>query len=103
MPNALNQNFRPMLAVAAVEPFDSGRHVFDVRWDGMRALALIDRARLRLVSQSGRDITAWFPELASIAGQVRFDGTALDGEIVALGPAGEPDLALLAARLSCGR
>ena len=92
-----------MLAVAAAEPFDSERHVFDVRWDGVRALALINRARLRLVSQSGRDITAWFPELASIAGQVRLDGAVLDGEIVALGPAGEPDLALLAPRLSYGR
>src|SRR5439155_24064313 len=96
-------SLRPMLAVAAVEPFDSERHVFDVRWDGVRALAFIDRARLRLVSQSGRDITAWFPELASIAGQVRSDGTVLDGEIVPLRPAGEPDLGLLAGRLSCGR
>jgi bifunctional non-homologous end joining protein LigD len=103
MPNPISQSLRPMLAVPAAEPFDSEHHVFDVRWDGVRALAFIERARLRLVSQAGRDITAWFPELAPLAGQVRLEGTVLDGEIVALGATGEPDLALLGSRLSCGR
>jgi bifunctional non-homologous end joining protein LigD len=102
MPNPISNALRPMLAVPAAEPFDSMAHVFDVAWGGLRALAFIDRARLRLMSQSGRAITAWFPELASIAGQVRSDGTVLDGEIVALGYDGRPDLALLAPRLSCG-
>jgi bifunctional non-homologous end joining protein LigD len=89
-----------MLPSRAEEPFDSERRVFEVRWGGIRALAFIEQARLSLISQSGRDITAWFPELAGIAGQARRDGVVLDGEIVALGADGEPDLALLSARLA---
>src|SRR5439155_7916072 len=98
-----SQTLRPMLAVRRAEPLDSPDHVFDLRWDGIRALAFIDRARLRLVSQSGREITALFRELAPIAGQVRTGETVLDGEIVAIGPDGTPDLSLLVSRLTYGR
>jgi bifunctional non-homologous end joining protein LigD len=91
-----------MRASRAEEAFDSEEHVFEVRWAGIRALAYIEQARLRLVSQSGRDVTAWFPELAGIAGQVSGDGVLLDGEIVALGVNGEPDFAQIAGRLAGG-
>jgi len=89
-----------MLASRAREAFDSPEHVFDLKWGGVRALAFVERARLRLVSQAGREITAWFPELASIAGQLRLVTAVLDGEIVALNADGEPELGLLASRLA---
>ncbi|HXH21241.1 MAG TPA: DNA ligase [Dehalococcoidia bacterium] len=97
---SLPRDLAPMLPARGEEPFDSEQHIFEVRWGGIRALAFIEQARLTLLSQSGRDITAWFPELAPIAGQVRRDGAVLDGEIVPLGADGEPDLALLSARLA---
>lgn len=97
-----SDNLRPMLAARADEPFDSDDHLFELKWAGIRALAYVEQARLTLISQSGRDITAWFPELAGMAGQVRDGSVVLDGEIVALGDDGEPDLRLIAARLAGG-
>ncbi len=43
---------RPMLAQAA-EPFDSARHLFEIKWDGARCLAFIEPQRMRLVSRRG--------------------------------------------------
>ncbi len=39
---------RPMLAQAG-QPFDSDDHLFEIKWDGARCLAVIERQRLRLV------------------------------------------------------
>ncbi|HEY7269966.1 MAG TPA: hypothetical protein VH951_09080 [Dehalococcoidia bacterium] len=97
----LPKDLRPMLPSRAEGPFDSRDHIFELKWGGIRALAFVDGARLRLVSQSGREITHWFPELAGMAAQVKGDGVVLDGEIVALGDEDVPDLSLLNARL-CG-
>ncbi len=47
---------RPMLARPA-EPFDSPEHLFEVKWDGMRALAFVDREGQRIVSRHGHDVT----------------------------------------------
>jgi bifunctional non-homologous end joining protein LigD len=91
-----------MLPSRADEAFYSDAHIFEVRWAGIRALARVERARLQLISQSGREISPWFPELAGIAAQVSGDGVVLDGEIVALDVNGEPDLGQIAARLAGG-
>src|SRR5438552_3053628 len=90
---------RPMLPSTASEPFDSPDHVFDLKWGGIRALAFIQPGRLRLVSQAGRDISALFPELSTIADQASPRRGVIDGEIIALSPEGEPSLAPLASRL----
>lgn len=99
---SLPRDLSPMLPLRSDGPFDSRDHVFELKWAGIRSLARIEGARLSLVSQSGRDVTAWFPELAAITSQMKSRGTALDGEIVALGPDGLPDLRLISARLSGG-
>ena len=86
--------FLPMLAVRA-EPFDADDYVFEVKWDGVRALAGRDRQGWRLW---GRDLAAYqerYPELEVLS---RLPGdTVLDGEVVLL-PQGLPDLDALLAR-----
>ena len=57
---------RPMLARPG-QPFDSLDHLFEVKWDGMRALAFVDRDGQRIVSRHGNDLTEQFPELACLA------------------------------------
>src|SRR5580698_7102517 len=67
---------------------------FEMKWDGLRAVAYIGGGSLRLVSRTGRDITHAYPDLAGLAGAVRAAGATsavLDGEIVAPDPAA-PDL-----------
>ncbi len=78
---------------AAPEP----RWAFEMKWDGYRALAVVEAApdggrRLRLLSRTGQDLTATYPELHVLADQIRGDlPVVLDGEIVAIDAAGRPD------------
>jgi len=52
----------PMLAVAA-SPFDAPDYVFEIKWDGVRALAAVDTHGWRLWGRGGTDYTSRFPEL----------------------------------------
>lgn len=71
-----------MLAVKAGGPFDSDRHLFEIKWDGYRCLAFIGRRgespAIFLQSRNGKDLTPSFPELTviprRIAGQAIIDG-----------------------------
>ena len=88
----------PMLAQSA-RPFDSPRHLFEVKWDGIRALVFRDQDRYRIVSRRGHTITEKFPELECLAELAC--GTVLDGELVVL-RGGNPDLSLVQARQQTG-
>jgi bifunctional non-homologous end joining protein LigD len=70
--------------------------LFEVKWDGMRLLADVVDGRGRLLSRSGRDVTANFPELADLAGLA--PDVLLDGEVVLL-DGGIPSFAALGERM----
>jgi len=71
-----------MLAQVAEVAFDSAQHLFEIKWDGIRCLALIQGRRARLQSRQLTEITLQFPELACLS---QFpSGTVLDGELVVL-------------------
>jgi ATP-dependent DNA ligase len=86
---------RPILAVAVPEPFDSDDHLFEIKWDGIRCLALVEAGRVRLQSRDLIDITPQFPELGCLAHLP--DGTVVDGELVAL-EGGKPSLSKIQGR-----
>jgi ATP-dependent DNA ligase len=90
----LPPSIAPMLARPG-KPFDSVEHLFEVKWDGMRALAYVDGRGYRMVSRHGNDITDRFPELGSLANLPA--GTVLDGELVVL-RSGKPSFSLLQTR-----
>ena len=91
---------KPMLARLARHPFDSDEHLFELKWDGIRAMAFLEGGGLRLLSRTARDITGSFSELAALPGQVGADGVVLDGELVCLDGEGHPSFPLLQQRLS---
>lgn len=76
-------------------PADGTVWAYEVKWDGMRALADVHEGRLRLRSRTERDVGVAFPELAPMA-QAHPDAL-LDGEIVCLRD-GVPSFAALAER-----
>jgi bifunctional non-homologous end joining protein LigD len=77
-----------------------GAGAYEVKWDGMRAIASIVRGRVRLTSRSELDVTARFREIAEAPALVDLpEGTCIDGEIVAFDPAGRPSFSLLAPRI----
>ena len=87
---------RPMLARAS-RPFDSEEYLFEVKWDGIRALALVDQTGYRLVSRHDQELTDAFPELAFLDDLP--PGTVLDGELVVF-QQGRPQLSLVQGRKS---
>ena len=93
---------RPMQAVRAEAPFDDDDHFFEVKWDGLRCLLLVDwEGCVRLHDRALTDMTARFPELAALARQVP-RGAVLDGELVITDQHGRPDCAALRRRLQAG-
>ncbi|WP_028281394.1 ATP-dependent DNA ligase [Arthrobacter sp. H5] len=93
---------KPMLAtVGAPGIVRSEDHwAFEMKWDGIRALATVTPDGIKLVSRNGIDMTATYPELADLGDYVNGDQALLDGEIVALNKAGRPDFGLLQTRMN---
>ena len=91
------RQLRPMLARSAGEPPGDEGWAYEIKWDGVRALAYLD-SETRLESRSGEDITRRYPELAGMAAEL--EGPAiLDGEIVACDEEGRPSFQRLQARM----
>ncbi|MCU1579685.1 MAG: ATP-dependent ligase [Rhodoglobus sp.] len=90
----------PMLATLGTEGElgDVDEWAFEMKWDGIRAIAEVVHGQVRVASRNGIDITNSYPELAGLADAVRGDAI-IDGEIVALSKAGRPDFALLQKRM----
>src|SRR3954451_24866799 len=83
-------------------PQDDARHAYAIAWEGRRAVAFCEPARLRLEDLAGGDITPFFPELSRFVRSVGAHSAVFDGELVALGDDGKPDPALLARRAKPG-
>src|SRR5207244_5014629 len=81
----------PMLATLVEKPFSHPEWLFEIKWDGMRALAWITDGGLELRARTGRVITAQYPELRSLPERVRATEAILDGEIVVLDRDGRSD------------
>jgi bifunctional non-homologous end joining protein LigD len=71
-------------------PFSGDAWLFEPKWDGFRAVCYVQEGKVRLLSRNKRSLTEKFPELQSIAGEVRAVTAILDGEIVAIDAAGIP-------------
>jgi bifunctional non-homologous end joining protein LigD len=94
----------PMLAtLGTVDDIDDDdRWAFEMKWDGIRALAEIDGGRAHFRTRNGRDVTHTYPDLGILTSQVTGDAI-LDGEIVALGRRGRPDFGRLQQRMNLTR
>ena len=96
----LPAGLRPMLATpGAAPPPDDGNWALELKWDGVRALAFVERGRVRLMSRTERDITVAYPELAGLGHATDHKQLLLDGEIVVFGPGGWPDFEALQPRM----
>ncbi len=91
---------RPMLALAVTAPPpDHANWALEMKWDGVRALAFIERGRVRLMSRTGRDITVAYPELAGLGNATAHKQLLLDGEVVVFGHDGWPEFEALQPRM----
>ncbi|MGB2834122.1 MAG: non-homologous end-joining DNA ligase [Candidatus Sulfotelmatobacter sp.] len=88
----------PMLATSVDEPFDGAEWLFEIKWDGYRAIAFIADGKLRLVSRNQNELTERFPELKDLPKFVRAKSAILDGEVVALDDEGRASFTLMQQR-----
>ena len=87
--------YLPMLAAVAPAPFSSDDWLFEIKWDGVRAIATV-AGTLSLRSRNDTEMSGQFPELAELL--TLAPGTVLDGEIVVMS-GGRPDMQSLLTRL----
>lgn len=96
---AMPTRMEPMLPTLIEKPFSDPEWLFELKWDGVRALAWIEDGALKLRARSGTDITKRYPELAALSESVGARKAILDGEIVALDAQGHSDFEKLQERM----
>jgi bifunctional non-homologous end joining protein LigD len=84
------EEVQPMLAEPRSDPFDDPEWLFELKYDGFRAIASRDGARPRLFYRRGADSTAVFPDLARALLALPAERFVADGEIVVLDDTGRP-------------
>jgi bifunctional non-homologous end joining protein LigD len=97
---ALPRTIEPMLATLAEEPPAGDQWIYELKWDGVRALCYVDKGKLRLDSRNGKRIEKQYPELADLPSLVEAPTAILDGEIVVLDSEGRARFELIQPRIS---
>ena len=87
-----------MLAMSADEAFDGPEWLFEIKWDGYRAVAFVENGKIRLVSRNQNELTARYPELKDLPQLVKAKTAILDGEVVALDEQGRASFSLMQQR-----
>lgn len=90
MPHAIT----PMLATLVKEPFDHKDWLFEVKWDGYRAVAEIREGKVVLYSRNQLPLNKKYPQVADALAALGCDAL-LDGEIVVVDERGHPDFQML--------
>ena len=89
----------PMLAKPGTLPRTSEGWAFEVKWDGIRAIAYSRPGTLRLETRNLREVTAGYPELRKLNRALSSHRAILDGEIVAFDEQGHPSFARMQQRM----
>lgn len=89
----------PMAAKLASLPRDDDRWAYEIKWDGVRAIAYVEDGRVRLESRNLLDITAQYPEIRALGVQLGSRNCVLDGEIIAPDAQGRPSFERLQGRM----
>jgi bifunctional non-homologous end joining protein LigD len=85
---------QPMLARVGTGPFDDPDWLFEVKWDGYRAIAEVQKGKVSLYSRNGIVFHTRYPEITEALSKLKHD-MVIDGEIVALDAEGRPRFQLL--------
>ena len=86
----LHDTVEPMLTQSRNDVPEAPDYLYEVKWDGIRAMVSLDEGQLMLRSRNQRDITRYFPELLIPDQAFRATCGLFDTEIVCLDPEGKP-------------
>jgi DNA ligase D-like protein (predicted ligase) len=99
MPAPMPERLVPMLARLSKLPADDGGWGYEVKWDGVRAIAYVAGGALRLESRNLNDVTPRYPEVARLTAALGGRDAVLDGEVVAFDENGSPSFERLQGRM----
>jgi bifunctional non-homologous end joining protein LigD len=85
----------PMRASLGTLPTEDDGWAYEIKWDGYRTIAFVDGGRVRLQSSNLHDVTARYPEMQALAGELGGQRAILDGELVVLDGSGRPRFELI--------
>jgi bifunctional non-homologous end joining protein LigD len=94
------ESLEPMLATLVDKPPRGEDWLYEVKWDGIRAIVFLDREEVRITSRSGIRCERQYPELAVLPHQVAGETAILDGEIAVLDEKGVSRFHLIQPRIS---
>jgi bifunctional non-homologous end joining protein LigD len=91
----------PMLATLVDGPFDDDDWLFEIKWDGVRAVSTVPaKGSPRVHSRTGKDLLVQFPELGRLRSWFKQLPVIVDGEIVSLDRYGRSSFQRLQPRLN---
>jgi len=89
----------PMKAVLTETPPKGDEWLFEIKWDGVRAICFIDDQVVRMSSRTGNSCERQYPELSVIGRQISARQAILDGEIAVLDKGGVSRFSLIQSRI----
>lgn len=92
-----NDRFSPMLLKEVYKPFNNKDYIYELKFDGIRALIYVSSDTFKIISRNKQDLTSMFPELKNIQKLVK-EETIFDGEIVLMNN-GKPSFSSLQNRI----
>ncbi len=95
---AMPTQVHPMLALSIEKPFDGAEWMFEIKWDGYRAVSFIENGSVRLMSRTDNDLSGRYPELQVLPKFVNAKTAVLDGEVAALDEQGRASFSLMQQR-----
>jgi bifunctional non-homologous end joining protein LigD len=93
------ERIEPMKATLANLPPDEENWGFEIKWDGVRAIAYCEPGHLRLESRNLREITGQYPEVRGLLEQLGARQAVLDGELATFDERGRPSFQRLQTRM----
>ncbi len=103
LPKAKPQFVEPMKARLVDDPPTHGNWLYELKFDGIRAIAIKNGTKVSLISRNGNKLDARFPEIAEAVKNLPVPDCVIDGEAVALDEEGRSSFQLLQALEPEGR
>jgi bifunctional non-homologous end joining protein LigD len=92
-------SIKPMMAELATSPPRGDDWLFEIKWDGVRAICFVENEAVRLVSRTGNPCEKQYPELSVIPHFLSANQAILDGEIAVLDEKGVARFELIQPRI----
>jgi bifunctional non-homologous end joining protein LigD len=96
---ALPEMVEPMLATAVTKPPDGAQWIYEIKWDGVRALCQLHKGKLRIYSRRGNQVDRQYPEMKALPSAIQAKDAWLDGEICALDHEGRTQFNMIQPRI----